>query len=38
MRTLWAWIGEYGVPAALYTDRKNVYVTEREPTVEEQLK
>jgi hypothetical protein len=38
MQTLWAWIGQYGVPAALYTDRKNVYVTEREPTVEEQLK
>ncbi len=38
MRTLWAWIKKYGVPAALYTDRKNVYITEREPTVEEQLR
>ena len=25
------------VPKALYTDRKNVFVTDREPTVEEQL-
>jgi hypothetical protein len=24
MRTLWAWIKKYGVPMALYTDRKNV--------------
>lgn len=37
MRTLWAWIRKYGVPMALYTDRKNVYVTDREPTMEEQL-
>lgn len=38
MRLLWEWIEQYGVPLALYTDRKNVYVTDREPTVEEQLK
>ena len=37
MRVLWMWIERYGVPRALYTDRKNVYVTEREPTPEEQL-
>lgn len=37
MRTLWKWIERYGVPKALYCDRKTVYVTEREPTVEEQL-
>ena len=37
MRTLWLWIERYGVPKALYTDRKNVFVTDREPTVEEQL-
>ena len=37
MRTLWRWIERYGVPKALYTDRKNVFVTDREPTVEEQL-
>ncbi len=40
--TIWAavqvlrqWIGKYGVPLALYTDWKNVYV--REPTEKEQL-
>jgi hypothetical protein len=37
MRTLWGWIERYGIPVALYTDRKNVYVTEREPTLEEEL-
>lgn len=37
MRALWAWIELYGVPKALYTDRKNVFVTDREPTIEEQL-
>jgi transposase len=37
MRLLWKWILQYGVPKALYCDRKTVYVTEREPTVEEQL-
>jgi len=29
------WIEKYGVPLALYTDWKNVYV--REPTEKEQL-
>jgi hypothetical protein len=40
--TIWAavgvlrqWIGKYGVPLALYTDWKNVYV--REPTAKEEL-
>jgi hypothetical protein len=37
MRTLWKWIDRYGIPQALYTDRKNVFVTDREPTLEEQL-
>jgi len=37
MRVLWAWIERYGVPRALYTDWKNVYLTTRQPTVEEQL-
>jgi len=37
MRLLWAWIKRYGVPRALYTDKKNVFVTDREPTLEEQL-
>ena len=30
------WIERHGVPEALYTDRKNIYVTEREPSDEEQ--
>ena len=37
MRVLWAWIKKYGIPKALYVDWKNVYVTQREPTLEEQL-
>jgi transposase len=37
MRALWGWIELYGIPRALYTDHKNVYVADREPTEEEQL-
>jgi len=37
MNTLWQWCKRYGIPRALYTDQKNVFVTDREPTVEEQL-
>jgi transposase len=33
---LWAWIEHYGVPQALYTDWKNVYV--REPSARERLR
>jgi transposase len=37
MRTLWQWIERYGIPKALYTDRKNIFKSDREPTLEEQL-
>jgi len=37
MRTLWQWCRRYGIPRALYTDKKNVFLTRREPTIEEQL-
>jgi len=37
MRVLWQWIETYGIPKALYTDKKNVFVTDRAPTIEEQL-
>ncbi len=37
MTILWRWIEKYGIPVALYTDKKNVYLTTREPTIEEQL-
>lgn len=37
MQILWAWIERYGIPVALYCDLKNVYLTDREPTLEEQL-
>lgn len=37
MRLLWAWIERYGVPKALYTDKKTVFMTDREPTLEEEL-
>jgi len=36
MEVLWGWIERYGVPRALYVDCKTVYITNREPTVEEQ--
>ncbi len=37
MRALWWWIDRFGVPRALYTDKKNIYISDRQPTVEEQL-
>jgi hypothetical protein len=37
MRALWAWIKRYGIPMALYCDRKNVYQLGNEPSLEEQL-
>ncbi len=37
MRLLWLWIERYGRPQSLYADGKSVYVTDREPTLEEQL-
>lgn len=37
MRLLGMWIARYGVPQALYTDKHSIYVTDREPTIEEQL-
>jgi hypothetical protein len=37
MRILWAWIELYGIPLALYCDLKNVYLSDRAPTLEEQL-
>lgn len=37
MRILAAWIERYGVPEALYTDKHTIYVTDREPTIQEQL-
>jgi hypothetical protein len=37
MRVLWVWVEKHGIPKALYVDWKNVYLTKREPTLEEQL-
>ena len=37
MMLLRRWLERHGVPKALYTDRKNVYITERPPTLKEQL-
>ena len=31
------WTGRYGCPQSVYVDRKSVYITEQEPTREEQL-
>ena len=35
-RLLGAWMERYGVPMALYCDRKNAFVPDREPTVAQQ--
>jgi hypothetical protein len=37
MQALWEWIKKYGIPRALYADRKNVFLTDRQPMVEESL-
>lgn len=37
MRLLWGWIERYGIPQALYCDRKNAFVLDRQPSIEEQL-
>lgn len=37
MRLLGRWIERYGIPHSLYMDRKSVYATDREPTLDEQL-
>ena len=37
MRLLGMWIERYGIPQAVYCDRKNAFVLDREPTVTEQL-
>lgn len=38
MELLWAWIRRYGIPQAVYCDRKNAFVIDREPTIDEQLR
>ena len=38
MRLLWDWIDKYGIPEALYVDHKNIFKTDREPTLQEQLR
>jgi len=37
MTCLRLWVERYGIPRALYTDKRSVYYTAREPTLEEQL-
>jgi len=37
MQLLWRWIELYGIPQALYCDRKNAFVLDREPSIDEQL-
>ena len=38
MNVLQSWIRRYGVPVSLYVDRRTVYVTDREPNRDEQLR
>lgn len=37
MRCLWKWVETHGIPRGLYLDRKNLYLAQRPPTLEEQL-
>jgi len=37
MIVLSCWISKYGIPEALYCDKKNAFVSNREPSIEEQL-
>jgi len=37
MQLLWGWIERYGIPQAVYCDRKNAFVLDREATIQEQL-
>jgi len=37
MTLLWKWIERYGIPAALYTDRKNIYVPSEKAVAEAKL-
>ena len=37
MRLLWRWIIRYGIPSALYTDRKNIYVASDEAKAKAKL-
>lgn len=37
MTALWKWVDKYGIPQALYSDKKTVFISSREPTLEEQL-
>jgi transposase len=38
MLTLWGYINENGIPVSLYVDRDAIYVSDRQATVEEDLK
>ncbi|GHU45428.1 hypothetical protein FACS1894190_17570 [Spirochaetia bacterium] len=38
MKMLWRWIELYGIPKALYCDKKNAFVLTRDPTDEELLR
>lgn len=37
MKMLWAWVVKFGIPHSIYVDRLKTYITDREPTVDEQL-
>jgi hypothetical protein len=37
MKTLWEYIELYGIPRSLYVDKDAVFITNREPTIQEEL-
>ena len=38
METVWEYVEEYGIPRSIYTDKDSIFVTERQPTISEELK
>ncbi len=38
METVWEYINRYGIPHSIYSDKDSIFVTDRQPTVSEELK
>jgi len=38
METLWEYVEKYGIPRSIYTDKDSIFVTERQPTIAEELR
>ena len=38
METVWGYVEEHGIPHSIYSDKDSIFVTDRQPTVSEELK